>query len=627
MSEDGAAERFWLQLQALYRAAGRPTLQQLVRLGQQQNPPTPVGLSTIADWLNGKSIPTGQKNERYLTALVTLLTARAQAADGAGADRAGADAGRPAVGEWQLLLRAAQAERAEGQRQGRPRRAEPAPLRGSGDPAPTPTARPGGPLWQVPEPTGPFVGRTGELSVLSGLVRGVADGHGGAAFIEGEPGIGKSALVRKGLAGTAALGCQVFWGTASELDEALPLQPALDALRVRGVPRGLRGEGDPRREAIARFLRGESTAERGMDGTALLTEQLLALVVEECARPVILVIDDLQWADRASLRLLAKLVGVAVDLPLLLVTMARPVPHRDEIVKLRHAAPGAVRLSLSGLGEADTAELVEALAGGAPDDELLSRAGDAAGNPLYLTELIGSMTRWDNVGTAHGAAWLKGGPVVGSLAAAIADRLGFMSEATRGVLASASLLGPEFGVTDLASIRGTSVSALAAPLQEARVAGVLTEAGTRLKFRHPLIHQALYAGQPAPVRIALHQEAGRALAEAGASVDQVARQLIQALGDQDDVAPATGPDSVQPLAGWEVDWLAGAAALLVTQAPAAAARLLGAAVAALPASQRRGLLGSYLADALYRTGDREQAELVASRELAYVTDPARRAGV
>ena len=225
-------------------------------------------------------------------------------------------------------------------------------------------------------PAGALVGRESELALLTGLVREVSKGRGGSVLIEGEPGIGKSALVRAAVAEAPEAGCQVFWGAGDELDQALPLLPFLDGLRVREP------SVNPRRETIVRLLRGEAAADRGTDVPAMLAEQLLALIAEQCAiRPVILVIDDLQWADQASIALWGRMARSAGRVPLLLAGMMRPVPQRDELLALRRVADDATRLELTGLGEAAVANLVADLAGGRPDGNLLRLAGGAAGQP------------------------------------------------------------------------------------------------------------------------------------------------------------------------------------------------------------------------------------------------------
>jgi predicted ATPase len=188
-------------------------------------------------------------------------------------------------------------------------------------------------------------------------------------LIEGEPGIGKSALVRAVVAAAPEVGCQVFWGAGDELGQALPLLPFLDGLRVREP------SPNPQREAIVRLLRGEAGVDRGTDVSAVLAEQLLALVAEQCAvRPVILVIDDLQWADPASITLWGRLARSARQVPLLLIGMMRPVPQRDDVLALRRVPGDAARLELSALGQTAVADLVAALAGGRPGDDLLRLA-------------------------------------------------------------------------------------------------------------------------------------------------------------------------------------------------------------------------------------------------------------
>ncbi len=131
-------------------------------------------------------------------------------------------------------------------------------------------------------------------------------------LIEGEPGIGKSVLVRAAVAAAPEVGCQVFWSAGDELSQALPLQPFLDGLRVREP------SANPRRNTIVRLLRGEVAAERA-DLPSVVAEQLLALVAEQCAvRPAIVVVDDLQWADPASIASWARLANSAGQMPLLL---------------------------------------------------------------------------------------------------------------------------------------------------------------------------------------------------------------------------------------------------------------------------------------------------------------------
>jgi DNA-binding CsgD family transcriptional regulator len=459
-------------------------------------------------------------------------------------------------------------------------------------------------------PAGALVGRDSEIALLTGLINEVARGRGSSVLIEGEPGIGKSALVRAAVAQAPEAGCQVFWGAGDELGQELPLLPFLDALRVREP------SANPRQETIVRLLRGEVTADRGTDVPAMLAEQLLALVAEQCAvRPTILIVDDLQWADQASVTLWGRLARSARKAPLLLVGTMRPVPQREDLLALRRVVDDAARLQLTGLTGAAVADLVTVLAGGRPGDGLLRLAEGAAGNPLYLTELVAALARGSRLTvTEAGAAELAGGSAPGSLSAAIADRLGFVAGPVREVLRAAALLGTDFAVPDLAIVLGRGVADLIPAVDEACAAGVLAESGHGLGFRHPLIRAALYDEMQASVRAAWHRDAGRALAKAGAPADRVARQMLRAVG-----GPGGG---AEPMDEWMLDWLARTADQLVGQAPGVAAELLARAVARSPAgSAQHGWLASRLADALYRIGDLTEAERVANRALEQATEP------
>jgi DNA-binding CsgD family transcriptional regulator len=456
---------------------------------------------------------------------------------------------------------------------------------------------------------GALVGRDSEMALLIKLMKDVARGRGCAVLIEGEPGIGKSALVRAAVADAPDAGCEVFWGAGDELGQAIPLLPFLDGLRVREP------SVNPRRNTIVRLLRGEATTDR-TDVPTVLAEQLLALVAEQCAgRPTILVVDDLQWADQASITLWGRLARSARQVPLLLVGMMRPVPQRDDLLALRRVVGDAARLQLTGLTEAAVADLVAALAGGVPDRRLLRLADGAAGNPLYVTELVAALTRSSGLTvTEEGAAELASGSAPESLSAAIADRLGFATGLVRELLRAAALLGVDFAVSDLAIVLGRGVADLIPAVDEACAAGVLAESGNGLGFQHPLIRAALYDEMPAPVRAAWHRDAGRALAEAGAPIDRVARQMLQAAGGAD--------GTTEPMDKWMLNWLARSADPLVGQAPRVAAELLARAVASSPAgSAQHGWLASRLADALCRIGDTAEAEQVVNRVLDQTPEP------
>ncbi|HEX6756007.1 MAG TPA: AAA family ATPase, partial [Mycobacteriales bacterium] len=465
---------------------------------------------------------------------------------------------------------------------------------------------------------GAIVGRDAELSRLGSLVRAVADGHGGSAWVEGEPGIGKSALLDAGLAAAEPLGCRVFRGAAAELDRRFPLRVLLDCLQVSAA-----AEDSARRRILADL--GDGPAGPGSaDLVPAVAEGLLALVDELCVQPLVLVVDDLHWADEASLLVWQRLTRMAAQLPLLLVAACRPVPLRAELLRLRWGvlAAGTELVELGPLADGPVAELVGGLLGARSVGTALRRTvARAAGNPLYVREMVDALVRERRVRTEAGTVELTGSDtdpsVPLSLAAAISDRLDFLTGTALEELRSATLVGADFSVTELALLTGRSASELAATIEETVRAGVLAEAGVRLGFRHPLIRQVLYDSTPAALRFALHRQAARTFADAGAPPEQVAQQLLAAL-------PET--DGVRVVDDWVPDWLAGPGRALTYRAPQVAAELLERTVRqAELCDARRQELQTLLASVLVGLGRRAEAAEIADHVRLTSADPARAA--
>jgi DNA-binding CsgD family transcriptional regulator len=453
-----------------------------------------------------------------------------------------------------------------------------------------------------------LVGREGELARLSAWVEDLAAGRGRVALVEGEPGIGKSALLRAGWELAAAAGCAVFRGAGEQLGQAFPLLPLLDALAVRA------SSPDPPRAAVLAALRG-----RDADTAAAAAEALLALVDRLCAHaPAALVLDDLHWADTTTLSVCRQLASTAAQRPLLLIAATRPLPRRPEVKTLRRAvkdAPEGTLMRLEPLPPQAAADLVARLAGGRPGPRLAALAAGAAGNPLYLTELVEALSRAEAMAVRAGTAEATGAGAPATLTEAIIDRLDFLPPPARRLLHAAALLGAEFTIDDLAAVTGRPPAELAAPLADARAGGVLADTGAGLAFRHPLIRTAVYHDLPASARHAWHHDAARALHHAGAPAGQIARQLLPTL-------PSGADPAAAPLPGWAIDWLAHAAPELAGEASAVAVALLRAALARLPAAEaRRHLLASHLATALGYQNDNHGVEELASQTLPHVTDP------
>jgi len=452
------------------------------------------------------------------------------------------------------------------------------------------------------------LGRRTQVEQVRGYITELAAGRGRALLVEGEPGIGKSELLRTAGLEAVSLGCQVLWCTCEELSADFPLLPLMDAV----APRGRLARYADAHAEIAELLRAAAVPGNQVDSVGAAAVSLLDLIGDVCGvAPVLLVVDDLHWADPATVMTLGRLFRAARRLPLLVAALARPAPRRDDLAALRRGVQPADHFVLSGLSEDEVIDMVAKAVGGTPGERIRGLAAEAAGNPLYVRELIDAVARTGTITVDGGQVEIIGGRAPESLPAAIADRLEFLSTPVREVLRAAALLGVAFSVSGLSAVSGQRISDLMPVLDEAIAMGVLHEHGSELAFRHPLIRAALYEDMPAPVRAAWHLDAAKALARNGVPAERVARQLLAAVD-----GGATTVDD------WLVGWLAGAANRLAGQAPNATVRLVRWALGGTPPGVApHDVLTCRLADALYRTGDTAAAARAATGALVHVKRP------
>jgi DNA-binding CsgD family transcriptional regulator len=447
-----------------------------------------------------------------------------------------------------------------------------------------------------------LVGREVDLAVAAAAVRELGEGRASALVIEGEAGIGKTRLVQSIVDDARSRDVAVFCGQGHPFERSRPFGVVAAALGLR------RRSPDPRRAAIGALLVGQGAGAPGRaagDIQYRVVEEIVDLVETACAeRPVLLVAEDLQWADSASL---LAILSIARQLPLaalLVVVTARPSPLPAEVVRLLDdlAAGGARALELQPLTSADVAVLAGRVLGASPGPALSAMLAKAGGNPLWAVAMLRSLADEGMLRRAGDSVEATTSGLPASLSGLVVRRLRHLPAATLELLQITAVLGDAVSLRDVAAVARRPPAEVVGRLAAAFEAQLLDEADGRVVFRHQLVHDAIYQHVPQPSRRLLHREAAVALMAAGADRLEVADHLMLGAERGDEQAVA---------------WLRDAAREAQAQAPLVTVELISRAEALLPDGHRDAdLVSSEFVQALLRAGKVAEASARAEAVLA-----------
>ena len=263
-------------------------------------------------------------------------------------------------------------------------------------------------------------GRAPEQAILAGLVAGTADGAAGVVMIDGPAGIGKSRLVQHAGRRAAGRGFTVAAARSDELDQVTPLGPLVTALRA-SEPAVIGGDD--------RLLRPELADQR----LWLLDQLHTALESAAAARPILISIDDLQWADQATLQAVAALPARLFSAPIAWILARRTAPVTSAMnALLGHLADlAAWRIKVEPLARDAACELATDILGARPDGPLSRLIEQAQGNPFYLTELLRTLVDTGRVQVGHGQARLHGDGLPERFHAAVRSHISGLSPGTQ----------------------------------------------------------------------------------------------------------------------------------------------------------------------------------------------------
>jgi DNA-binding SARP family transcriptional activator len=445
----------------------------------------------------------------------------------------------------ELVLEIRDEGAAAGSREPRPAETAPAPPSSGWTPG---AAFPLPPGLRQPAPAA-FVGRARELATLRAVWSEVAAGDGARiALVVGEAGIGKSRLARELALEAREHGAVVLHGSTNE-DLLVPYQHFVVALRhFLGVaaPHELARRVQPRAADLEPIIpslprqAGERPADRaGTESKRYrLFDAVASLIAELSAdAPVLLVLDDLHWADQSSVALLRQMLESHPEMRLLMLATQRQTemtpggPLAQALQRLTQQGL-LQRMTLSGLLDDDVAELSRSLTGRELSAELVyAIRTEAAGNPFFVQEIVRHLSESDRSG---GMLSLAHAGLPESVREVIDLRLAPLDEACIRLLIVAAVIGGEFELEPLERISDLEGEDLAASLDEALAAGLVLELAPsdreRFAFSHALVRRTLLERLSRAHRRRIHGRVAEALeaSRGETALSEIAYHLCEA---------------------------------------------------------------------------------------------------
>ena len=343
-----------------------------------------------------------------------------------------------------------------------------------------------------------IVGRDLVLATCTSALEAARSGSGGLVLLAGEPGIGKTTVLQAVASRARSDGCVVAWAACVEDDAVPAFWPVVSVLA---------GIGHAKTSAAAEELRGHEQQTIGEHRFVLFDRVASALRIAAATRPLVLVVDDLQWADPSSVRLLAFVVKQIRTAPVLVVGS-----YRDTDVGPDHplwhllAEPGSSgeTLTLSGLGTDDVAALLGDATGAGSAGSIRDHTG---GNPFFVLNVARLLEA-----EGHDPTSDRPLPLPAGVRAVLDRRLARLSQPCHELLGTAAVIGHRFDVALLTEVSGIQADVVTGLLEEsARSRLTQPVGGTEHEFAHALVRATLTAQLTTRQREALHGRVADAL--------------------------------------------------------------------------------------------------------------------